>query len=294
MEFVCIKVKVLELIFEEQHIIINLLQIKDLLLLNAIMGFVCVKVKVLELISKEQHIILALLQIKDRLLLKTIMVVVPVKVKVLELIFKEQHIILKQETRARKNGSRAWMLSLCGRDGVCLSIRPAACSGVKKLSSQAITPHSSGGGSGAGGSDAGGSDAGRTGAGGSRPGGSVADRGGTKGIVAWVADLPAGDRLPSAWRLPDEISRGTETGENTGIDGYQGWGCRGTRLRSLVSAGVVQHPAEEPQSGIEVSNRGQFGLAIPFHSHRRAIKVSTYELLGHHGEQMILHDTVNV
>jgi hypothetical protein len=91
--FVCIKVKVLKLILNEQHIIINLLLIKSMLLLNTIMGIVCLKVKVLELILKEQHIIINLLLIKELLLLNTIMGIVCLKVKVLELILKEQHII---------------------------------------------------------------------------------------------------------------------------------------------------------------------------------------------------------
>jgi hypothetical protein len=63
-----------------------LLLIKDLLLLNTVMGFVCIKVKVLKLILKEQHIILNLLLIKNMLLLNSIMDFVCIKVKVLKLI----------------------------------------------------------------------------------------------------------------------------------------------------------------------------------------------------------------
>jgi hypothetical protein len=66
-------VKVLELILKEQHIISNLLLIKELLLLNTIMGIVCLKVKVLEFILNQQHIILNLLLITEMLLLNLIM-----------------------------------------------------------------------------------------------------------------------------------------------------------------------------------------------------------------------------
>jgi hypothetical protein len=65
--------KVFQLILKEQHIILNLLLIKEMLLLKTIMDFVCRKVKVFKLISKEQHIILNLLLIKEMLLLKIIM-----------------------------------------------------------------------------------------------------------------------------------------------------------------------------------------------------------------------------
>jgi hypothetical protein len=51
------KVKAFELILQEQHIISNLLLIKDMLLLNSNMGIVCIEVKVFELILQEQHII---------------------------------------------------------------------------------------------------------------------------------------------------------------------------------------------------------------------------------------------
>jgi TPR repeat protein len=66
------KGEVVEIDFKKQHMISNLLPIKDLRMLNSIMDFVCRKVKVLELILKEQHIILNLLLIKDLLLVNII------------------------------------------------------------------------------------------------------------------------------------------------------------------------------------------------------------------------------
>jgi hypothetical protein len=66
-------VMVFQLICEEQHIIISSLQIKELLLLNTIMGFVWRMVMVFQLICEEQHIILNSLQIKDLLLLNLVM-----------------------------------------------------------------------------------------------------------------------------------------------------------------------------------------------------------------------------
>jgi hypothetical protein len=65
--------KVFGLIWKEQHIILNSLQIKDLLMLNAIIDFVCRKAQALGLIWKEQHITLNSLQIKELLMLNSIM-----------------------------------------------------------------------------------------------------------------------------------------------------------------------------------------------------------------------------
>jgi hypothetical protein len=64
---------VFQLILKEQHIILNLLLIKEMLLLNSIMGFVCTMANVLQKILKVQPIISNLLLIKDILMLNSIM-----------------------------------------------------------------------------------------------------------------------------------------------------------------------------------------------------------------------------
>jgi hypothetical protein len=57
----------------DQHMISNLLQIKDLLLLNSSMEIVCTMAEVFQLIFKEQHIIIDFPQKKDFLMLNSIM-----------------------------------------------------------------------------------------------------------------------------------------------------------------------------------------------------------------------------
>jgi hypothetical protein len=73
MEFVFGMAKVFRLICKEQPIILNLLQIKDLLLLKPIMDFVFGIAKVFRLICQKQLVIVNLQPINDLLLLKPIM-----------------------------------------------------------------------------------------------------------------------------------------------------------------------------------------------------------------------------
>ena len=72
---------------------LNLLLIKEMLLLNSIMGIAWRKVKVFRNIWKEPHIILNLLLIKEMLLLNSIMRIAWRKLKVFQKIWKEPHII---------------------------------------------------------------------------------------------------------------------------------------------------------------------------------------------------------